>query len=74
MNENNRKNNKGEETVQDLEIKPGKIELNGNTTLQEWCRILNCEEADLVKAISVIGNSVIAVDDFLILNRQKKEN
>ncbi|MBL7909970.1 MAG: DUF3606 domain-containing protein [Bacteroidia bacterium] len=53
-------------------IKETKINLHNKEAIKDWSVILNCEEADLIHAIMVIGNSVQMVDDFLILNRKKK--
>lgn len=56
----------------ELNLMPDRIVLNGEHSLEEWSDLLNCEEKDLIKAMSIMGNSVQAVDDYLILNRQKK--
>ncbi len=48
------------------------IVFSEETTLEEWCRILNCEPQDLLYAMSVIGSSFPVVDLFLTLNRKKK--
>ncbi len=53
-------------------IKETKINLHNKEAIKDWSVILNCEEADLIHAIMVIGNSVQMVDDFLIVNRKKK--
>lgn len=59
--------------MQELNLMPERINLNGEHSLEEWSDILNCEEKDLLKAMSIMGNSVQAVDDYLILNRQKRD-
>ena len=58
--------------ITELNVLPERITLNGEHSLEEWSDILNCEEKDLIKAMSIMGNSAKAVDDYLILNRQKK--
>lgn len=50
-----------------------KIELTNKKNLAKWCTELNCEEKDLIHAVLRIGNNVKSVNDFLILNRKKKE-
>jgi hypothetical protein len=58
--------------MQELELKSEKkIVITDALSLKKWSAILNCEQADLIKALSAIGNSFRAVDDYLILNRQK---
>ena len=56
----------------ETELKPETILLNDQLSIDLWSELLNCEKQDLLKAISVMGNSVRAVDDYLILNRRKK--
>lgn len=51
---------------------PDRIIVTQETPLQYWCSILNCEERDLLFALSSIGYSYEAVNIFLILNRRKK--
>lgn len=51
----------------------GKIDLTNKDNLAKWCTELKCEEKDLVHAVLSIGNNVKVVNDFLILNRKKKE-
>ncbi|MEO6302854.1 MAG: hypothetical protein ABIP51_06755 [Bacteroidia bacterium] len=55
-------------------MKDTKIDLHSKESIREWSMILNCEEKDLIHAIMVIGNSTKMVDDFLILNRKKKND
>ena len=50
-----------------------KIDLTNKENLSNWCTELNCEEEDLIHAVLRIGNNVKSVNDFLILNRKKKE-
>lgn len=50
-----------------------KIDLTNKEDLANWCTELNCEEEDLIHAVLRIGNNVKSVNDFLILNRKKKE-
>lgn len=54
------------------ELKWEKIIIDEKIPLQDWCSLFNCESEDLLKAIHVMGNSVQTVNDYLILNRQKK--
>lgn len=49
------------------------IDLTDKENLANWCTELNCEEEDLIHAVLRIGNRVKSVNDFLILNRKKKE-
>lgn len=58
--------------MQDINIKDSKINLQNKDAIKEWSKILLCEEKDLIHAIMVIGNSTRMVDDFLTLNRKKK--
>ncbi len=58
-------------TMPEPALKTEKIIISNTLTLKEWSRILDCEEKDLMKAIGAVGNSLQAVDDYLILNRQK---
>jgi|GEM_PF-2290576 len=51
---------------------PDRIVVSQETPLQYWCSILNCEEQDLLFALSSIGYSYEAVNIFLFLNRRKK--
>lgn len=60
-----------QKTVTDM--KEAKIDLHNKEAIKEWSIKLNCEERDLIHAIMVIGNSTQMVDDFLILNRKKKD-
>lgn len=57
----------------ETDLKPEKILLNDELSIEAWSDILNCEKQDLLQAMSVMGNSVRAVDDYLILNRRKKD-
>jgi hypothetical protein len=41
--------------------------------LRFWSNALNCEESDLLKAISHMGNNIALINDWLILNRLRKE-
>lgn len=63
---------KPEQDMLETELRPEKIFLDGKLSLEAWSDILNCETQDLLKAMSVMGNSLQAVDDYLILNRRKK--
>jgi hypothetical protein len=56
----------------ETDLIPEKILPDDKLSLEVWCDILNCEKQDLLQAMSVMGNSVQAVDDYLILNRRKK--
>jgi hypothetical protein len=68
----NQQLSKKKKVMMETELIPEKILLNDKLSLEAWSDILNCEKQDLLKAMSVMGNSVQAVDDYLILNRQKK--
>lgn len=61
-----------ERSVIEHEARPQNITHNGKPSLEEWSMILNCEKDDLLKAMSIMGSSVRAVDDYLVLNRRKK--
>jgi hypothetical protein len=50
------------------------INLNNSAEVEEWCALLNCEKEHLITAIIKIGPSAKLVDDYLFLNRMKKEN
>ena len=50
-----------------------KIDITNKEKLANWCTELNCGEKDLIHAVLRIGNNVKNVNDFLILNRKKKE-
>lgn len=38
-----------------------------------WAKKLNCQEKDLIFAMINVGNRVKVINDFLILNRLKKD-
>jgi hypothetical protein len=58
--------------MKDSKLKHEKIIISKKMPLKKWSAILNCEEKDLMNAIMTIGNSLQAVNDYLILNRQKR--
>jgi len=58
--------------LKDIQLPEDKILVSEEMPLQKWCTLLDCEECDLLKALSIMGDSVRMVNDYLILNRQKK--
>ncbi len=46
--------------------------LNVNN-LDYWTKELNCSQEILLKAISTVGNNVMLINDWLILNRLRRE-
>lgn len=48
------------------------IVLTDERPLEYWCRLLECENEDLLHALGTIGYSYAYVDLFLQLNRKKK--
>jgi hypothetical protein len=63
---------KKKKLMMETDLIPEKILLDDKLSLEAWSDILNCEKQDLLHAMSIMGNSVQAVDDYLILNRRKK--
>lgn len=53
---------------------PRHINLGSKEERLFWCQQLKCQEQDLIDAVMVIGSSVQAVDDYLILNRKKTDD
>jgi hypothetical protein len=53
------------------ELQTQKIEINSPENIRKWCTLFNCKEVDLRIAISVTGNSLKAVHDYLIITRNK---
>lgn len=51
-----------------------RIEIDNEDLLKKWCKLLNCDEKDLMDAVFCVGNSVNAVDSFLTMNRKKKDH
>ncbi|MCE3227498.1 MAG: hypothetical protein K0S32_2049 [Bacteroidetes bacterium] len=49
-----------------------KIFLSSKVDRMFWCKMLNCNERNLQKAIGIIGNSPKLVNKFLELNRLKE--
>jgi hypothetical protein len=48
------------------------IFLTSKVDVTFWCKMLNCNERNLHKAIGIIGNSPKLVNKFLELNRLKE--
>jgi hypothetical protein len=48
------------------------IILSGKAEIASWCKTLNCSEANLIRAINIMGNSAKAVNSYLELNRLKE--
>ncbi|MES2679542.1 MAG: DUF3606 domain-containing protein [Bacteroidota bacterium] len=53
------------------ELQIEKIEINSQENVRKWCTLFNCKEEDLLFAISVTGNSLKAVHDYLVITRNK---
>jgi len=53
------------------QLQTQKIEINSPENIRKWCTLFNCKEEDLRIAISVTGNSLKAVHDYLIITRNK---
>jgi hypothetical protein len=49
------------------------LDVANSGDISYWAKELNCEESDLVKAISMMGNHVALINDWLIMNRLRKE-
>lgn len=50
-----------------------KIDLTNKESLKKWCTELKCTEQDLIYPVNRMGNRVQNVNDFLVVNREKKE-
>lgn len=48
------------------------IDISKKEHIAQWCTKLNCEEADLIRAVMNIGPHAGRVNDYLELNRKKK--
>ncbi len=60
--------------MQEVAVKTNKIIFDDKISVEEWCEILDCRPDDLHNAMRVMGNSLQAVDDYLVLNRLKRPN
>lgn len=49
------------------------INIANKESLTKWCTELKCSKKDLIDAVLTIGNKAKKVNDFLILNRKKRE-
>lgn len=47
------------------------IDIGRSSEIKKWCKLLNCLEKDLIKAVLEIGPAAHIVDDYLSLNRKK---
>lgn len=43
------------------------------TSIHYWSSELNCKPETLIRAISLVGNNVMMINDWLILNRLRNE-
>jgi len=48
------------------------IDIGKPAEIKKWCKTLNCDEKDLIKAVIEIGPLAHIVNDYLQLNRLKK--
>ncbi len=51
-----------------------KIDITKKESLSKWSAELKCTEKDLIHAVLSIGNRVKSVNNFLIVNRKKKND
>ena len=49
------------------------VDFSDKRSIKKWCNNLECSEKDLILAVSIVGNSYMMVDTFLILNDKKKK-
>lgn len=49
------------------------VSIHSDQDLHYWCEVLQCDQQDLIQSVIRIGNSAKMVDDYLILNRRKKQ-
>lgn len=49
------------------------VSIHSDQDLNYWCELLQCNQDDLIQSVIRIGNSAKMVDDYLILNRRKKQ-
>jgi hypothetical protein len=58
----------GEQKNEDVK----RIDISTEALVEQWARELNCSKTDLVRAVIQVGNSFIAVDAYLEMNRRKR--